>query len=143
FRSKDRWWQSDSMIVRSLAVSLPRLFWRSTSCLNLAVGFASSGGGGDFWGLVVLDLGLRLATSETQILEHRSQARVIEQALSGLGVAQDLGGLRVKGGALPGRWRRLLGLGHRPGLHGRRLPVRPGPRGCGLLRADCLGRGRL
>src|SRR6516165_9961013 len=107
------------MIARSLSVSLPRLFWRSTSCLNLVVGFGSRGGGGGGGSCsgagVFFDL--RLATSDTQVLEHRFQARIVEQVLAGLGVAQDLGGLLVHDGTLSGS-RCLLGLGRGFGLGG-------------------------
>src|SRR5204862_7762355 len=99
------------MTAWSLAVSSPRFFWRSTSCLNLVVGVAWSGGGGRGGGGAGSEA-LGLATSDTQVLEHRFQALVMEQVLTLPGLPEDLGSLGV-GDVTLGVARALGGLGDR------------------------------
>src|SRR4051812_14726455 len=104
------------MTAWSLAVSLPRFFWRNTSRLNWVVGITSSGGGGGGGSEA-----LGLATSNTQVLEHLFQALEMEQVLALPGLPEDLGRLGV--GNVPLGVARALGaLGVRcTALRGRTL----------------------
>src|SRR5262249_1132822 len=77
------------MTARSFSMSLPRFCWRLRSLLNSAPGRGVKGGGGGGGSSdCVWDLGLGLATSETQILEHLVDAGVIGHIPAGLGVAK-------------------------------------------------------
>ena len=76
-------------------MSLPRFFSRFRSSRNSAPGRGVNGGGGVGGGSGSSGLGFRLATSDTQILEHLVHAGVVGHAPAGLGVLEGLAGGRV------------------------------------------------